>query len=75
MKSKSKSNQIKLKIPIIANNESEEEGPKLVRPTPRNLKEIKEISNKPKKIIILKHKKIKHIPRKVPTQIPSKKYS
>ena len=49
MKSKSKSNQIKLKIPIIANNESEEEGPKLVRPTPRNLKEIKEISNKPKK--------------------------
>ena len=49
MKSKSKSNQIKLKIPIIANNENEEEGPKLVRPTPRNLKEIKEISNKPKK--------------------------
>ena len=49
MKSKSKSNQIKLRIPIIANNESEEEGPKLVRPTPRNLKEIKEISNKPKK--------------------------
>ena len=49
MKSKSKSNQIKLKIPIIADNESEEEGPKLVRPTPRNLKEIKEISNKPKK--------------------------
>jgi hypothetical protein len=49
MKSKSKSNQIKLKIPIIVNNESEEEGPKLVRPTPRNLKEIKEISNKPKK--------------------------
>ena len=49
MKSKSKSNQIKLKIPIIANNESEEECPKLVRPTPRNLKEIKEISNKPKK--------------------------
>ena len=49
MKSKSKSNQIKLKIPIIANNESEEEGLKLVRPTPRNLKEIKELSNKPKK--------------------------
>ena len=49
MKNKSKSNQIKLKIPIIVNNESEEEGPKLVRPTPRNLKEIKEISNKPKK--------------------------
>ena len=49
MNSKSKSNQIKLKIPIIANNESEEEGPKLVRPTPRNINEIKEISNKPKK--------------------------
>ena len=49
MKSKSKSNQIKLKIPVLANNESEDEEPKLVRPTPRNLKEIKEISNKLKK--------------------------
>ena len=49
MKSKSKSNQIKLKIPIFANNEREDEGVKLVRPTPRNLKEIKEATNKIKK--------------------------
>ena len=38
------------KVKMLSKNyESEEEGPKLVRPTPRNLKEIKEISNKPKK--------------------------
>ena len=48
MKNKSKSNQKKLKLPIIINNEKEDEVQKLVRPIPRSLKEIAELSNKSK---------------------------
>jgi hypothetical protein len=48
MKNKSKSNQKKLKLPIIINNEKEDEEQKLVRPIPRSLKEIAELSNKSK---------------------------
>ena len=48
MKNKSKSNQKKLKLPIIINNEKEDEEQKLVRPIPRSLKEIAELSNNSK---------------------------
>ena len=49
MKNKSKSNKIKLKVPIIINNEIEDGSPKLLRPAPRNLNEINKSSNKANK--------------------------
>ena len=54
MKHKSRSNKIKLKIPIIINNENEEETHKLIRPTPINIKEKKESPNKFKNDIFIK---------------------
>ena len=54
MKSKSKSKQIKLIVPIIVNNENEEQGQKLIRPKPINSKQIIEDINKSNKNNIFK---------------------
>ena len=45
MKSKSKHNQKKLRIPNIANNDTEENISKLIRPTPKKISEINKSQN------------------------------
>ena len=45
MKSKSKHNQKKLRIPNIANNDTEENISNLIRPTPKKITEINKSQN------------------------------
>ena len=45
MKSKSKHNQKKLRIPNLANNDTEEEVSNLIRPTPKKINEINKSQN------------------------------
>ena len=45
MKSKSKHNQKKLRIPNLANNDIEEEVSNLIRPTPKKINEINKSQN------------------------------